>query len=189
MSGTKLAATLAGGLVVAVAALSAAKDLGFSIERWSEMGPTAPGDAPPRFAAPLLEGGELSSKELEGEVTMLVFWASWCGVCSDEMPTMQAVHERFAERGVRVVGVNTDREGDQAAIAKRWSEDRGVSFATALDDGRVRKAFGVSVIPHTVLLDHSGTVRFVHQGRVMESTLSGELDELLADARAADAAL
>ena len=50
-----------------------------------------------------------------------------------------------------------------------------------LDSGGVGQAFRVSLIPHLVIVDPAGKIRFVHQGRTSEDTLRGEIDSLLAE--------
>ncbi|HEY8376518.1 MAG TPA: TlpA disulfide reductase family protein, partial [Nannocystis sp.] len=114
-----------------------------------------------------------------GGPRLLVFFTSWCGVCSDEMAKYSALHREYAERGFSVVGVNCDREGDQRAIARRYRDDRDLPFRVVLDRGGLARAFRLSVYPHLVLVDAAGQIRWVHQGRAMESTLRSAIEAAL----------
>jgi len=163
------------GLVVAVAV----RDVDTAVESWSRMGPLAPGVEIPRFRAQLSSGGNLDNDALRGEVTVLAFWATWCGVCEQQMPDIEALHRDYADRGVRVIGVNQDRDANQAQLVDAYVDERGLQFPVALDTGRMGRAFRVSLIPHVAIVDAQGELRHVHQGRVRADTLRQEIETLL----------
>lgn len=163
------------GLAVAVGV----RDVDDAAAVWDEMGPLAPGSEIPRFRASLVDGGVIDNDELEGQVTLLNFWATWCGVCEQQMPAIASLDRRYKDSGVRVIGVNQDREGDQEEKVLDYLAAREMTLAMALDSGTMGRAFRVSMIPHVAIVDRKGELRFVHQGRVGEDTLAEELDELL----------
>lgn len=165
--------------VIAMTVFVAVRDVDEAADAWSEMGPLAPGDEIPRFRASLTDGGVLDNGALEGEVTLLNFWATWCGVCEQQMPNIASLHDRFGERGVRVIGVNQDRSPDQPELVEEYAAQRDLRFEFALDTGRMGQAFRVSLIPHVAIVDRNGRLRYVHQGRVGEDTLAEELETLL----------
>ncbi len=172
-----------GAGLLALATLNVGFDLTRVQREWASYGPLAGGAALPDFALPLVGGGTLRRADLEGEVTVLSFWASWCGVCRTEMP-MYARLAGSLPAGARVVLVN--REGnvppEQArAIATRVARERGLTMPIAVDDGRLYHAVRGAVLPHTVVLDRQGRIRHVHEGRVLGRTLRGEVAELLAE--------
>ena len=86
-------------------------------------------DPPPQPANALTdaEGGEVRLSDMEGDLLVVNLWATWCPPCIAEMPTLGALQERFADRGVRVVAVSVDElaktEEAKAALA-RLSEGR-----------------------------------------------------------------
>jgi thiol-disulfide isomerase/thioredoxin len=148
---------------------------------WDEMGPLAPGREIPRFRASLVDGGVLNNDALEGQVTLLNFWATWCGVCEQQMPAIVSLDQKYGGSGVHVIGVNQDREGDQERKVVDYRTGRDMSLAMALDSGTMGRAFRVSMIPHVAIIDKRGELRFVHQGRVGEDTLAEELEQLLSE--------
>lgn len=183
MTGSKL--SLAVGLaLVGLSAFTGAMSLSLAIERWDLFAPVGPAEPVPEFAAvALTEGGKLSHAELVagGQVTMLTFWATWCGACSMQMPTYAALEDRFADTDLRILGVNRDDlpPGHRERAIAAYAAAKQIDFPHALDDGQLARAFRVSGIPHVVLIDRAGQIRYVHVGQVREKVLAREIDELL----------
>ncbi|PRQ02995.1 Thiol-disulfide oxidoreductase ResA [Enhygromyxa salina] len=172
-----------GALVVALTLLSGARDLGLGLDNWASYTPVTPGDPLPEFAVQLDDGSSLSSADLEGQVSLLVFWATWCHACGLEMPTVVEIDQRYAERGgeVRVYGVNRDSgaPAERRALVEPYAASKGMDFAQIYDDGQLAQAFGVEQIPYMVLVDKRGAIRSLHLGQVSERKLRGEIDALL----------
>ena len=167
-------------LLLAVA-LSAVGDLRLYATDWDRWGPLGPRDAIPIFEAPGVDNPGLNNEDLLGKVTVMTFWASWCGPCAQEMPAIEAVAQSYDPKKVHVVGVNRDREGDIRQIVRSYREQKQLSFDMVLDQGAMGRAFRVSLIPHLVIVDENTQIRFVHQGRTSESTLREEIESLLAE--------
>ncbi|HEX8431234.1 MAG TPA: TlpA disulfide reductase family protein, partial [Longimicrobium sp.] len=70
--------------------------------------PVDVGSAAPAFRATDMAGRPVSLGDLEGEVVLLNIWATWCGPCRAEMPSLQRLHEQLAPRGLKVVAVSVD---------------------------------------------------------------------------------
>lgn len=115
----------------------------------------------PDFTLPTLDGRTVTLSELRGQVVVLDFWASWCGPCQESMPALQALHERYAGRGVTVLAINEEenRSTVEAYVAGRYT------FTVLLDEeGSVGTAYGVWGIPHTVVVDRDGWPHVVWEG-------------------------
>lgn len=112
----------------------------------------------PSYAFTALDGSAIDSDALRGQVVVLNFWATWCGPCKLEMPSLQSLHEDRAEDGVVVIGLSTD-VGSSDAVAD-FVEERGFTFPIGRATREHRAAFGgILGIPTTYLIDRSGTVR------------------------------
>jgi len=172
-------ARVVGGLVLALVAARAVTDLRLLIDRWPTLAPVAVDDPLPEFAVPLLDGGTLRSADLQGRPHLLIFWTTWCGVCKAEMPMYRALAERYAARGLAVVAVNADREGDVPALVRAHRDAQGLPFPIALDDRSMVRQFRVEMYPHLVLIDATGQIRHVHQGRSFERTLAAAIEAVL----------
>jgi cytochrome c biogenesis protein CcmG, thiol:disulfide interchange protein DsbE len=94
-----------------------------------------------------------------GDVVLLNIWATWCGPCRFEMPSMQALHEDFADSGLTIVAVSID--DPSAGDAIRWfTQELGLTFEILHDTtGAIRRAYGTVGIPETAVIDRDGIVR------------------------------
>ena len=111
----------------------------------------------PDFELPDLKGGTVRLSDLRGRVVLLNFWATWCGPCRVEMPTIQAVYEDYGDRGLSVLAVAGDYQG--AEFVAPFMRDLGLTFPGLLDErGEVQDLYFVNALPMTFLLDRNGVV-------------------------------
>jgi peroxiredoxin len=113
----------------------------------------------PEFAAPNPEGKKVTLKESLGKVTIVDFWASWCGPCRKENPNMVALYNEFHDKGLNIIGVSLDDAADKwkEAIAKdklAWTQ---VSNLKKWSDP-IAVQYGVESIPKTYVLNSFGVV-------------------------------
>lgn len=118
-------------------------------------------------AVPLLTQERLA----QGDVTIVNFWASWCGPCVDEHPYLV---ELARVPGVRVVGVNYK---DLAANARRFLGRYGNPYVAIGADttGRTAIEWGVYGMPETFILDREGRIVFKHVGPITPGALRSNL--------------
>lgn len=172
---------IAGLVLVGLVGFTGAISIGAALDNWDLVAPVGPSEPVPEFEVALTDGTQLRSVDLDGQVTMLTFWATWCGACSMQMPTYAALEDRFADTDLRIIGVNRDSMAPRQrrdAIAA-YADAKDIDFVHALDDGQMATAFRVSGIPHVVLIDRQGQIRHVHVGQIREKVLAREIDELL----------
>lgn len=175
---------LALGLVlVAAAAFTGGRDLVRGIERWHVMGPLPPGEAAPQFRLYVPGGGTMPGEQLHGAVTVMTFWATWCGVCRGELEDLDELAQDYDGReDVRFVAVNHEGGGlsrpQVEGLIAQYRAKTGLQLPVMLDDGSASRSFRVRPIPHTVVLDPEGMIRYVHLGRVSASTIRAEIDRL-----------
>jgi peroxiredoxin len=99
-------------------------------------------------------GGSASLSGYRGNLVLLNFWATWCGPCREEMPSMERLSRYFGGQGLAVVAVN---QKESAALVNKFMRSHGLSFTTPLDsDGRVSASYRVYGIPITYLIDANG---------------------------------
>ena len=105
------------------------------------------------------DGKPINLSDFKGKVVLVDFWASWCGPCRRENPNVVRLYNEYRSKGFDILGVSLDRSKEPwlAAIEKdglTWShvsDLQGWGNAAA-------KLYGVSSIPHTVLLDKDGKI-------------------------------
>jgi thiol-disulfide isomerase/thioredoxin len=89
-----------------------------------------------------------------GRMVLLNFWATWCGPCRDEMPSMENLSRSFGSHELAVVAVN---KRENAAVVTTFMRTRGFNFTAPLDtDGRVADSYRVYGIPVTYLIAGNG---------------------------------
>ena len=108
------------------------------------------------LAEPLSPGGTQSLSALKGRVVFLNFWATWCGPCRSEMPSMESLHNRYSERGLEILAVNS---GENTPEVLAFMKDNKLSFPTVLDmDGKVTMTYGVQAIPTSFIINREGRI-------------------------------
>lgn len=175
--------TLVGALVVGLALLAAGRQLQRGVVQWDRLGPLPPGEATPAFEVLTLDGGRFGPADLRGKVSVLTFWATWCGACKSELKDLDELQHEYEGRAVQFLAINHEGGGlspqQAAAVVQGFARARSMTLPTALDDGQAARSFRVGPIPHTVVVGPDGVIRHVHQGRVMSATLREEIAELL----------
>ena len=120
------------------------------------------GQVAPDFALKSSTGDNLRLSEYRGDVVMINFWATWCGPCRQEMPLLEELYSRYNRVGFNLLGVNID---DDSRRAMQMVEELGVNFPVLFDARKeVSKLYEVEAMPVTVIVDRTGTVRYVHHG-------------------------
>ncbi len=122
-------------------------------------GPPA-GQAAPDFTLTTLSGEKLSLADLRGKVVLLDFWATWCGPCLGEIPTLRQVYEAFGERDdFAMISVSLDEDaGKLAAFVKAKKMDWRHAVGHAGGATAAADAYQVSAIPAVFLIGPDGTV-------------------------------
>ena len=93
---------------------------------------------------------------LKGKIVFLNFWATWCGPCKSEMPSMEALYSKYRDRGLEILAVNS---GEKAPVVNEFITDYGFSFPVVLDiDGSVSRTYGIQAIPTSYLIDRDGMI-------------------------------
>ncbi len=140
-------------------------------------------DSPPLAAGELSEFHQLEITTLTGEQTnfsslagkpvVLNFFASWCGPCVAEMPTLEALHQ---DLGAELTIVGLAIEGVRPA--SEIVEQTGVTYLTGLDeDGILLERFDGFGMPTTVFIDANGTVVDTHIGELTDGAFRDRLRE------------
>ena len=119
--------------------------------------PVFPREAP-AFSLVDLEDRAITNQSLRGQVTLLDFWATWCAPCRKSMPELQALHEKYAARGMSVVGISIDEGG--VAKVRKYVESKKFTYPIAVDSNKspAWDAFRVKAVPAAFLLDRDGKV-------------------------------
>ena len=156
-----------GWAIVFAIALLFAKSAADVASSWNTLKPLEAGRVAPPFELPRIAAdGTLSAdlvslESLRGHVVVLDFWATWCAPCRASMPLLEEVAARYPE--LRVLSINVEGE-ERAAAAKEMADELAASLTLISDSGEVAGRYGVTTIPHLVVIDRDGTVRWAQRG-------------------------
>lgn len=149
-----------------------------------QTGPISVGMAAPEIKLPSPDGEEYSLADLRGNIVLLDFWASWCGPCRRENPAVVEVYNRYKSQGFTVYSVSLDGldtrskaryqpqdlpkalEGQKQRWINAINQD-GLTWPYHVSDlqkweSTAGRAYGVSSIPRTFLIDREGNVAAVN---------------------------
>lgn len=117
------------------------------------------GDKAPDFTAKNPVGNTISLKESLGKVTIIDFWASWCGPCRAENPKVVAIYNQYHDQGLNIIGVSLDKDNTKwiEAIAKdklTWNHVSNLMFW----QDPIAQEYEIKSIPATFILDKNGIV-------------------------------
>jgi peroxiredoxin len=117
----------------------------------------------PDFAKKSVTGNTtISLRDLSGKVTIVDFWATWCGPCKTSLPKLEALNAKYRGDGLQIVGVSED--DDRAGISA-FASGLGARFPVVWDDNKmIASKWQPKSMPSTFILDRSGMIRFVHHG-------------------------
>jgi len=113
----------------------------------------------PGFSEQDVAGNPLSIAAYRGRVTMIDFWATWCGPCKAEMPNVIATYQKFHGQGFDIIGVSLD--DDRNALVN-FTQANGMPWAQFFDGqawkNKLATQYGVHSIPMDYLLDRHGII-------------------------------
>ncbi|HIB53577.1 MAG TPA: TlpA family protein disulfide reductase [Nitrospirales bacterium] len=118
----------------------------------------------PDFEFTTLSGERVTKEALKGKPTLLMFWATWCGICRDELPRIHELDTQARSMGLQIVAVAFS--DDKNAVTKYVEQHKSTfSFPTVFDAGNdVSSQFRVRATPTFFLLDGNGDILLMHIG-------------------------
>jgi len=109
----------------------------------------------PDFSLKDLNGKKVELKQFKGKIIFLNFWATWCGPCKEEMPSMEVLHKQFREKKFVLLTISVDYEGEKPV--QEFINKNRYTFSVLLDPkSETLDLFEVKGIPTTFLIDKKG---------------------------------
>lgn len=136
------------------------------------------GHPAPAFSLPSPDGKTISLDALRGKPVYVNFFASWCGPCNTEAPSIGKLRAQYAKRGLEVVGIDElDAGGQAAAFEKKYGNPYAL---VAIDEsGTVGKSYNAIAMPVHVFIDRRGNVTTYRLGEMtpaeIETAIQGAL--------------
>ena len=119
------------------------------------------GEQIPSFSLTTLDGKAMASENIVGKQALfLVFWATWCPLCKDEIPHINEMAAEFTPKGMLFLGVNVGVNDSEKKI-RRYAEKYNMQYPLYFDKGsELTKQFTVKGTPTVIIVDKSGIVRY-----------------------------
>jgi peroxiredoxin len=140
------------------------------------------GSVAPDFTLKALSGQEVKLSGYRGQKTVVVsFWATWCGPCRLEMPSIEAFYRHNRAKDVEVLAVSID---ENPGAARKYAAENRLPFPVLVDqNSETASRYHVGGIPSLFVIDRAGKVRAFHQGLnpSLEAELAADLNASNAD--------
>lgn len=105
-----------------------------------------------------LQGNEIDFSSRKGKVILLNLWATWCGPCRAEMPTIQKLYNKIGQHeNIEFVMLSLDKNNDRSKVVK-YISDHQYSFPTYLPSGYLAEQLQVPSIPTTFIISKDGKI-------------------------------
>ena len=112
----------------------------------------------------------------KGKVTLLDFWATWCGPCLISMPELKNLHEKYSHRGLEVIGITDESIAKMRPVAKRYALPYTLGSNPSYS---AFQQYGVRSLPTAFLIDKNGIIREVFVGAGHTNSLEDKILSLL----------
>jgi thiol-disulfide isomerase/thioredoxin len=136
----------------------------------------------PNFEYENHAGGKTSLESLKGKYVYIDVWATWCGPCRAEIPSLKALEESMHGKNVEFVSISVDVEKDHEKW-KTFVTDKALGGTQLYADNNWNsdfiKAFGINSIPRFILIDPTGKVVDADASRPSNPKLKEQLEGLL----------
>ncbi len=129
--------------------------------------PTGPAQKAPNFVLKDLNGQEVSLTQFLGQPVVLNFWASWCAPCRLEMPIIEATYQKYKDKGLVVLAINS---GESAEVARAFVDQTRLTFPVLLDQNLevTNLIYRLRGLPVSIFIDREGNVVARHVGTLNE---------------------
>ena len=122
------------------------------------------GESARDFTYPDLDGNPVALSSFYGNKVVLVnIWATWCTSCKAEMPTMQALYDKFKGDDFEVLAISIDALGTKAVVP--YMKKMGLTFPVLQNlNGDIQKIYGTTGVPESFVVDKQGKIALVEVG-------------------------
>lgn len=117
-----------------------------------------------------IHGIPFSLSDFKEKYVLMVFWATWCGPCREEIPTIKSLHETYKD-SEKLVVISFAKDDDLSKV-KDFITAKNMNWLQVVNDDRVVSEYGVWAVPKTVLIDTNGKIAIIEEGSNISSIVN-----------------
>jgi len=126
----------------------------------------------------VITGENVESKEFAGKSLLIIFFATWCPPCIEEIPTLIDLQNKYRDRQFSIVGLSVDQDGKK--VVQKLIEKKKINYPVLMADNSVTRKFGgVYGIPTSFLVNSNGNVVKKYTGYVPRSVLIKDIEQIV----------
>lgn len=109
-----------------------------------------------------LEGNTINTSSFAGHVVLVNFWAAWCTPCTEEIPKLIGLQEKYRAQGFRVIGISMD---DRDSVLRAFYRSNRMNYPVVAGNEKIAEAYGgILGLPTTFLIGRDGNIRARYPG-------------------------
>ena len=113
----------------------------------------------PNFTWKDSTGAQVAFDNYHGKLTLVNFWATWCGPCKKELPDLVELSSELSSKGVRIIGISTDRGSNVIEDVRSFVHEHGIPYQVLISNEELEEAFGnINGLPTTFIVDANGKI-------------------------------
>jgi thiol-disulfide isomerase/thioredoxin len=127
-----------------------------------------------------LDGSQFKLSDYKGKVVLLNLWATWCGPCKTEMPELVKISEEYRDKGLEVIGLNSDDEAQMRVEA--FTQNMNITYRIGWTTPQLKDFLGPDAVPFTYIINREGKLTAAFRGFDPNRTpvrLRAKLDEVI----------
>jgi len=128
-----------------------------------------------------INGEQFSLSDHLGKVVLLDFFSTWCGPCILEIEHLKGLSDDYSPEQLVILSISVDPYSDTVQVLQSFAQQHEMTWTVARDTANVAYKYGVSPIPHLVIVDAEGYKKHNHIGLTAESKLRSEIESLLTE--------
>lgn len=123
------------------------------------------------------DGAKIDEQNLKGKVLLINFFATWCGPCRQELPSLIKLQQEFGAANFSVIGISSDESSN---VVLKFIKKNAINYPVIMSDPDLNQNFGgVSSIPLTFLFNSNGALVKAYRGYTAHEVFKGEIGKLL----------